>query len=95
LAAKLRKFRVNESRINKFILPNARNLFKISRAEQNKSRLFFMPRWSNLSKGSANEWKNQIYLDFSRMQPTFTARSDVKSVQNIDKAKRKQIYLIY
>ena len=37
-----------------------------------------MPRWSNLSKGSANEWKNQIYLDFSRMQPTFTAQSDVK-----------------
>ena len=25
-----------------------------------------------------NEWKNQIYLDFSRMQPTFTAQSDVK-----------------
>ena len=41
-----------------------------------------MPRWSNLSKGSANEWKNQIYLDFSRMQPTFTAQSDVKVVQN-------------
>ena len=54
-----------------------------------------MQRWSNLSKGSANEWKNQIYLDFSRMQPTFTARSNVKSVQNIDKAKRKQIYLLY
>lgn len=65
--------------------------------EQNKINLvyFFMPRWSNLSKGSANEWKNQIYMDFSQMQPTFTARSDVKSVQNIDKAKRKQIYLIY
>ena len=54
-----------------------------------------MPRWSNLSKGSANEWKNQIYMDFSQMQPTFTARSDVKSVQNIDNAKRKQIYLLY
>ena len=40
-----------------------------------------MPRWSNLSKGSANEWKNQIYLDFSRMQPTFTAHLDFSRMQ--------------
>ena len=48
-----------------------------------------MPRWSNLSKGSANEWKNQIYLDFSRMQPTFTALCDVKLVQNRERKKQK------
>ena len=51
-----------------------------------------MPRWSNLSKGSANEWKNQIYLDFSRMQPTFMVQSDVKVVQNRER-KTKFFYL--
>ena len=50
-----------------------------------------MPRWSNLSKGSANEWKNQIYLDFSRMQPTFTVQSDVKV--RLSELKTKFFYL--
>ena len=32
-------------------------------------------------KNSANERKNKIYFGFSRMQPIFTARRDVKIVQ--------------
>ena len=53
-----------------------------------------MPRWSNLSKGSANEWKNQIYLDFSRMQPTFTAQSDVKLRKNREQDKINLVYFL-
>jgi hypothetical protein len=38
-------------------------------------------------KGSANEWKNKIYFDFSRMQPTFMAQRDIKVVQISRKTK--------
>jgi hypothetical protein len=39
-------------------------------------------------KVSANEWKNKIYFDFSRMQPNFMPRRDIKLVQIEDKTKK-------
>jgi len=43
-------------------------------------------------KVSANEWKNKIYFDFSRMQPNFMARRDIKLVQIEDKTKKKTFF---